>query len=333
MRRRDFVTLLGTAAALPVAALPVVGHAQSTKKVPVVGVLWHAANEQEEAPFLEPFRNTLRELGYAEGKNIALEQRFPAEHPELFASMARDLVERRVDVLVAVSPLAAAVAKRATSTIPIVFVVHPNPVEAGIVSSLAHPGGNITGLSSLIVALSAKQIEMLREMMPGLKRIAVLVMPTFGPAGPQYFDEAAAAAAKLGVEAIRRDVATVDDFEQAFAELRQRGVDAVMFAPAPVYVPARERIAKLAIAYRLPTVGVSEVTVRSGILLWYGPNFQNMFRQAAKYVDRILKGANPAELPVQQPTKLELVINLGSARTLGLEVPPALIARADELVE
>src|SRR5579871_6003785 len=184
MRRRDFFTFLGTAAAWPLAA-----RAQS-KRVPVVGVLWHAANEQEEAPFLEPFRTTLRELGYVEGKNIALEQRFPAERPELFTSMARDLVERRVDVLVAVSPLAAAVAKRATSTIPIVFVVHPNPVEAGIVASLAHPGGNITGLSSLIVELSAKQIELLREMMPGLKRIAVLVMPTFGPVGPQYFDEA-----------------------------------------------------------------------------------------------------------------------------------------------
>jgi ABC-type uncharacterized transport system substrate-binding protein len=328
MRRRDFVTLLGTAAVLPAA-----GHAQSTKKIPVVGVLWHAANEQEEAPFLEPFRTTLRELGYVEGKNIALEQRFPSERPEMFASMARDLVERRVDVLVAVSPLAAAVAKRATSTIPIVFVVHPNPVEAGIVSSLARPGGNITGQSSLMVELSAKQIELLSEVLPGLKRIAVLVMPTFGPAGPQYFDEAAAAAAKLGVEALRYDAATVDDFERAFAEMRQHDIDAVMFAPAPVYVPARERIAKLAITHRLPTVGVSEVTVRSGILLWYGPNFQNMFRQAAHYVDRILKGANPAELPVQQPTKVELVINLASARTLGLEVPPALIARADEVIE
>jgi putative ABC transport system substrate-binding protein len=328
MRRRDFVTLLGTAAVLPVA-----GHAQSTKKVPVVGVLWHAANEQEEAPFLEPFRTTLQELGYTEGKNIALEQRFPAERPEVFVSMARDLVERRVDVFVAVSPLAAAVAKRATSTIPIVFVVHPNPVEAGIVPSLSHPGGNITGLSSLMVELSAKQIELLREIIPGLKRIAVLVMPTFGPAGPNYFDEAAAAAVKLDVEAIRCDVATVDDFERAFAELRQRGVDAVMFAPAPIYVPSRERIAKLAIAHRLPTVGVSEVTVRSGILLWYGPNFQNMFREAAHYVDRILKGANPAELPVQQPTKLELVINLASAKTLGLEVPPTLLARADEVIE
>jgi putative ABC transport system substrate-binding protein len=301
--------------------------------MPVVGVLWHAASEQEEAPFLEPFRVTLQELGYVEGKNIALEQRFPSERPELFVSMARDLVERKVDVLVAVSPLAAAIAKRATSTIPIVFVVHPNPVEGGIVPSLAHPGGNITGLSSLIVELSAKQIELLREMMPGMKLIAVLVMPMFGPAGPRYFEEAAAAAAKLGVETIRHDVATVDDFERAFAELHHRSVDAVMFAPAPVYVPARERIAKLAIAHRLPTVGVSEITVRSGILLWYGPNFQNMFRQAAHYVDRILKGVKPSDLPVQQPTKLELVINLASAKAIGLAVPPTLIARADEVIE
>jgi putative ABC transport system substrate-binding protein len=328
MRRREFVTLLGTAA-----VWPVTGRAQSTKKVPVVGVLWHAANEQEEAPFVEPFRTTLQELGYVEGKNIALEQRFPAERPELFVSMAQDLVERRVNVLVAVSPLAAAVTKRATSTIPIVFVIHPNPVEAGIVPSLANPGGNITGLSSLIVELSAKQIELLREMMPGLKRIVVLVMPTFGPAGPRFFDEAAAAAARLGIEAVRYDVATVDNFEQAFSEVRQRGADAVMLAPASVYVPQRERIAKLAMAHRLPTVGVNEVTVRSGVLLWYGPNFQKMFRQAAHYVDRILKGAKPAELPVQQPTKLELVINLASAKAMGLELPPTLIARADEVIE
>lgn len=282
---------------------------------------------------MDPFRATLRELGYVEGKNIALEQRFPAERPELFASMARELVQKRVDVLVAVSPLAVAAAKRATSTIPIVFVVHPNPVEAGIVPSLAHPGGNITGLSNLVVELSAKQIELLREMIPGLKRIAVLVMPSFGPAGPRFFDEAAAAAARLGIEAIRHDVATVDDFEQAFAELRRLGVDAVLLSPAPVYSTERDRIARIAIANRLPTVGVNEVMVRSGLFLWYGPNFQNLFREAARYVDRILKGAKPAELPVQQPTKLELVINVASAKVMGLELSPTLIARADEVVE
>ena len=327
MRRRDFITLLGSAVTWPLTA-----RAQPAR-MPVVGVVWHAANEQEEAPFLEPFRATLRELGYVEGKNIALELRFPSERPELFSSMARELVERRVDVLVAVSPLAAAAAKLATSTIPIVFVIHPNPVEAGIVTSLAHPGGNITGLSNLIVELSAKQIELLREMIPGLKRIAVLVMPTFGPAGPRFSDEAVAAAAKLGVEAIRHDVATVDDFEPAFADLRRLGVDAVLLAPTSIYFPERERMARLAIANRLPTVGINEVMVRSGLFLWYGPNFQSLFRQAAHYVDRILKGAKPAELPVQQPTKIELVINLASAKAMGLEVPPTLLARADEVIE
>jgi putative tryptophan/tyrosine transport system substrate-binding protein len=327
MRRRDFITLLGSATAMPIAV-----RAQLVR-VPVVGVVWHAANAQEEAPFLEPFRATLRELGYIEGKNIALELRFPAERPELFASMARELVERRVDVLVTVSPLAVAAAKRATSTIPIVFVIHPNPVEAGIVPSLAHPGGNITGLSNLVVELSAKQIELLRDMIPGLKRIAVLVMPAFGPAGPRFFDEAAAAAARLGVEAIRHDVATVDQFEQAFAELRRLSVDAVLLSPAPIYSTERERIARIAIANRLPTVGVNEVMVRSGLFLWYGPNFQNLFREAARYVDRILKGAKPAELPVQQPTKLELVINVASAKAMGLELSPTLIARADEVIE
>jgi putative tryptophan/tyrosine transport system substrate-binding protein len=327
MRRRDVITLLGSAAALPIAV-----RAQPAK-VPVVGVVWHAANAQEEAPFLEPFRTTLRELGYVEGKNITLELRFPAERPELFASMARELVERRVDVLVTVSPLAVAAAKRATSTIPIVFVIHPNPVEAGIVASLAHPGGNITGLSNLVVELGAKQIELLRDMIPGLKRIAVLVMPAFGPAGPRFFDEAAVAAARLGVEAIRHDVAMVDDLEQAFAELRRLGADAVLLSPAPIYSTERERIARIAIANRLPTVGVNEVMVRSGVFLWYGPNFQNLFREAARYVDRILKGAKPAELPVQQPTKLELVINVASAKAMGLELSPTLIARADEVIE
>jgi putative tryptophan/tyrosine transport system substrate-binding protein len=327
MRRRDFITLLGSAAAMPIAV-----RAQPAR-VPVVGVVWHAANAQEEAPFLEPFRTTLRELGYVEGKNITLELRFPAERPELFASMARELVERRVDVLVTVSPLAVAAAKRATSTIPIVFVIHPNPVEAGIVASLAHPGGNITGLSNLVVELGAKQIELLRDMIPGLKRIAVLVMPAFGPAGPRFFDEAAVAAARLGVEAIRHDVAMVDDLEQAFAELRRLGADAVLLSPAPIYSTERERIARIAIANRLPTVGVNEVMVRSGVFLWYGPNFQNLFREAARYVDRILKGAKPAELPVQQPTKLELVINVASAKAMGLELSPTLIARADEVIE
>jgi putative tryptophan/tyrosine transport system substrate-binding protein len=327
MRRRDFFTLLGAAAAWPLAA-----HSQSAK-VPVVGVLWHAANEQEEAPFLEPFRTTLRQLGYIEGKNIALELRFPSERPELFASMARELVERRIDVLVAVSPLAVAEAKRATSRIPIVFVVHPNPVEAGIVASLAHPGGNVTGMSNLIVELSAKQIELLREMVPGLKRIAVLVVPAFGPAGPRFFAEAAAAAAKYGIEAVRHDLSTSGDFELAFTELARAGVGAVMLAPTPVFFPERERIAKLALTHQLPTVGINEVMVRSGILLWYGPNFQGLFRQTARYVDRILKGANPADLPVQQPTRLELVINLATAKALGLELPPTLLARADEVIE
>lgn len=327
MRRRQFIGLISGAAAWPLTA-----RAQPVK-VPVVGVVWHAANDQEEAPFLEPFRTTLRELGYIEGKNVALEMRFPAERPELFASMARELVEKRVDVLVTVSPLAVAAAKRATSTIPIVFIIHPNPLEAGIVPSLAHPGGNITGLSNLVVELSAKQIELLRDIMPGLKRIAVLVMPAFGPAGPRFFEEAAAAAAKLGVEAVRHDVATADDFEQAFAELRRLGADAVMLSPAPIYSTERERIARIAIANRLPTVGVNEVMVRSGLFLWYGPNFQNLFREAARYVDRILKGAKPAELPVQQPTKLELVINVASAKAVGLELSPALLARADELIE
>jgi putative tryptophan/tyrosine transport system substrate-binding protein len=247
--------------------------------------------------------------------------------------MARDLVERRVDILVAVTPVAAAAAKQATSTIPTVFVIHPNPVEAGIVASLAHPGGNITGLSNLIVELSAKQIELLREIVPGLKRIGVLVVPSFGPSGPRFFDEAAAAAKRFGIEAVRQDVAAPNEFDPAFVELRGRGVDALLLAPTSIFFPERERIAQLALANRLPTVAINEIMVRSGLFLWYGPNFQSLFRQAAQYVDRILKGARPADLPVQQPTRLELVINLASAKALGLALPPAILARADEVIE
>ena len=188
-------------------------------------------------------------------------------------------------------------------------------------------------MSNLIVELSAKQIELLREIVPGLKRIGVLVVPSFGPAGPRFFDEAAAASKRFGIEALRQDVATPNEFDPAFVELRRRGVDALLLAPTSIFFPERERIAKLALANRLPTVAINEVMVRSGLFLWYGPNFQSLFRQAAQYVDRILKGARPADLPVQQPTRLELVINLASAKALGLALPPAILARADEVIE
>ena len=307
--------------------------AQRAVKFPRIGMLWHAASEEDEAPFLTPFRETLAKLGYIEGQTITLEQRFPAEQYQLFESMAADLVGRKVDVLVAVTPVAAAAAKRATTTIPIVFIIHPSPVESGLVTSLARPGGNITGMSNLQTDLSSKQLELLKEAAPGLFRVAVLMNPGSGPVAQRYFAQAAEAARRLNLELLPMNVKTPSEFEPAFAALSREGAKAVVLAPDAMFFNERARINGLAVAHRQPVIALNEVMVRTGTFLYYGPNFQNLFRGAATYVDRILKGAKPADLPVQQPTRYELVINLKTAAAIGLVVPPTLVARADEVIE
>jgi len=326
MRRRDFTAGLVAAALAP--------HlARAQRKVPVVGVLWHAANEEEEQVFLTPLREGLRALGYIEGQTVTLEQRFPNEQYELYERMAADLVARKVDVLIAVSPPAANAAKRATSTIPIVFIIHPAPVDSGLVASLSHPGGNITGFSNLHKELSGKQIEILKEVVPTLSRIGIVIDEGFGSISRQFVDQQSEVARRLGLDFETVSFKTADELPQVFATLAQHGVNGVTLAPSSILFRDRAAVAQLGLKHRLPIMGTSEVMARDGMLLWYGPNFQNLFRGAAIYVDRILKGAKPADLPVQQPTKLDLVINLRTAKQFGLAVPPTMLARADEVVE
>ena len=328
MRRREFLSTVGSVAAASIAGR----FAYAQRKIPLIGVLWHAGSEEEEAPFWVPFRNVLRDLGYVEGQTVAFEHRFPGERPALFESMALDLVGRKVDVLVAVSPLSAAAAKRATASIPIIFVIHPNPIESGLVSSLARPTGNITGFSSLANDLSAKQLELLKEALPDLSRIGVVVNSAY-PVTQRFISQFREAADRLNLKISLVEAKAPMDLEPSFARLVQEGVGGVAFGPDSMYFNERATIGQLAAAHRLPVIALNEVMVRNGMLLYYGPHFGGFFRGAAGYVDRILKGAKPSDLPVQLPTKFELAINLKTARALGLSIPPTLLARADEVIE
>jgi putative ABC transport system substrate-binding protein len=276
----------------------------------------------------------MRKLGYVEGRSILLEQRFPDEQIHLFDVMAADLVAHKVDVFVAVSPLAAAAAKRATNSIPIVFAIHPSPVESGLVTSLARPEGNITGLSNLVTDLSGKQLELFKEVVPRLSRIAILVNPATGIVGQRFIEQVTKASGRLNLEVQAvANIKSQGDFEPAFAQIAREGVDGVVIAPDAMFFKERARFSEFGIVHRLPVFAMNEVMVRDGSFLYYGPNFQNLLRGAASYVDRILKGARPGDLPVQQPTKFEFVINLRIAKAIGLEISPSLLARADEVIE
>lgn len=247
--------------------------------------------------------------------------------------MAVELVSQKVDVFVAVSPLSAAAAKRATSSIPIVFVIHPNPIQSGLVSSLARPDGNITGFSNLANDLSAKQLELLKEMLPEVRHVGVVANSAFGPLTRGFIAQFGEAAKQLSLKMSVADAKEPKELEPAFAQLVREGANAVALGPDSMFFNERATIGQLAATHRLPVIALNEVMVRSGMFMYYGPNFGNFFRGAASYVDRILKGAKPGDLPVQLPTRFDLTINLKTARLLNLAVPPALLARADEVIE
>jgi putative tryptophan/tyrosine transport system substrate-binding protein len=331
VKRREFITLLGGAAA----AWPITARAQRSVKattIPRIGVLWHAGSAAEEEIYLSVVRKAFNDLGYIEGKNIELIHRFPAEKPDRFRALARELVESKVDSIIAVTALGAQEVKRATTTIPVVFVVVPDPVGIGLVESLARPGGNLTGLSLMAVDLSGKRLSLLKEAVPKLSRVALLVDST-EPTAQRFTNAYRAAAAALGLSLLSVDVPTPDAIDQAFSELAHGGADGVVMAGSAMQFNERSRIGSLAIAQKLPTiVGIGEM-VPYGPLLSYGQDFPDFFRRAVHYIDRIIKGAKPAELPVEQPTKFKLMINLKAAKALGLEVPPTLLARADEVIE
>jgi putative ABC transport system substrate-binding protein len=327
MKRRDFLTLIGFAAVWPIAT-----NAQQVKKVPRIGVLWHAGSAEQEEVYLSVLRKAFRDLGYVEGKNIELEHRFPAEQPERFRSFAQEFVESKVDAIIAVTSLGAKEAKRASRIIPIVVVVEPDPIGDGLVESLARPGGNVTGLSLMAVDLSGKRLALMTEAVPKLSSVALLVDPE-DPASPRAIPSYVNAAKALGLSLRAVEAPTPASIDQAFAAFAQNGFDGVVVGPSAMFFNERARIGASALAHKIPTqVGNAEM-VPFGALLSYGPDFLDYFRRAVGYMDKILKGAKPADLPVEQPARFKMVINAKAARILGLNIPASLLLTADEVIE
>jgi ABC-type uncharacterized transport system substrate-binding protein len=316
-----------------VLALSLRVEAQLPKKVPRIGVLM-GASTAVAAPWIDAFRQSLRELGFIEGKNIVLEIRGGEAKPDRLAHLASELTGLKVDIIVAGGGAAVHAVKEATGTIPIVMRYDSDPVRRGIVASLAHPGGNITGLASITHDLSGKRFELLAEAVPGVKRIVVLTWSQRIAAGesPRY-KELEAVARALGVKhqiLLARDPAMIDN---AFLAMKGEQAQALILLPSVVYIQHRERIIKHAAKRRLPAIYFQPIFVENGGLMSYGPDFADEYRRLAVYVDKILKGARPADLPVERPIKFELVINLKTATALGVKIPGHLLMAASKVIE
>jgi putative ABC transport system substrate-binding protein len=282
-------------------------------------------------PRTEAFRQGLRELGYVEGKNISIETRGVVEKPDQLRELAAELVLLKVAVIVTTGPTSTRAAKEATSTIPIVMAFHSDPVGSGFVASLARPGGNITGLSSVAPELSGKQLELLKEVIPRLSRVVVLGTAS-QPGNAEALRETERAAAAFGLKIQYVDVPTTKDIERALRAVSKEHADAVLVLTSPVLNSRRSEVVGLAAKSRLPAMYFATEFVEDGGLMTYGVNFSDLFRRSATYVDKILKGAKPAELPVEQPTKFEFVINLKTAKQIGLTIPPNVLVRADRVI-
>ena len=282
-------------------------------------------------PAWRRFDRGLHELGYTEGKNLVIEYRYGEGKLDRLPALAADLVRLNVDVIVAGSPQVTRSVKRATSSIPIVMAFDDDPVGSGFVASLARPGGNITGLSTLFPEMSAKQLETLKEMVPALARVAVLGNAT-QPGNPQALREINIAADGFGVQVQYLEVRGPKDIEPAFREASKERADAVLVLSTTILFFNRRQVSELAVKSRLPTIYGRPEYVDEGGLVYYGPSYNDLYRRAAVYVDKILKGAKPADLPVEQPTKFELIINLKAAKQIGLSIPPNVLARADRVI-
>jgi putative ABC transport system substrate-binding protein len=286
-------------------------------------------------PPFESFRQGLQELGYVEGRNVAIEYRWSDGRTERFPELAADLVRLNVDVVVTWGTPATQAARTATTTIPIVMAASAEPVAAGLVASLARPGGNVTGLAAHNPELEGKRMELLKEVVPGLARVALLGVRARGTLYPAFVSEAQTAARRLGVQILPVEIPSFGDadLKAAFATMAKKQADALMVVPNTVAVHRRADIAALATKHRLPTIYLHTEHVHAGGLMAYGPNYHDLFRRAARYVDRIFKGAKPADLPVERSSRFELVLNLKTARALGLTLPPTLLLRADRVIE
>jgi putative ABC transport system substrate-binding protein len=325
MRRRSFITLLGGAAVWPHAA-----WAQQASKLPTIGFLGANAASTQRA-WTAAFVQRLRDLGWMEGRTIAIEYRWTEGRSEPAAEFAADFVRLNVNVIVTSASTNVLAAKQATSTIPIVFAASADPVGTGLVASLARPGGNVTGLSLQHTDLAGKRVELLREIVPHLRRLAIMAHSA-QPGSILELREVEAAARSIGLDSVALEIRRSDDIAPAFAAIRDRA-QALYVVTDPLITANRIRLNTLALTARLPTMHAFREYVELGALLSYGVNFADLFRRAGDYVDKILRGAKAAELPVEQPTKFDLVINLVTAKALGLDVPPTLLARADEVIE
>ena len=327
MKRREFIAALGGAAV----AWPVSAHAQQPA-MPVIGVLDARSPATTENP-LRAFREGLKDTGYIVGENVALEYRWAEDQIDRLPALTADLVQRRATVIFAISPTAALAAKAAIATIPIVFIVNEDPVRLGLVASLARPGGNLTGINILTAEVTATRLDLLRELMPSATRVSVLVNPVNATNTDTTLREMAAAARTTGLQVKVLNASTSREIEAAFATLLHERPDALFVGAEPYFYGRRVQLVVLAASHRLPAIYSQRDFVEAGGLMSYGTNIADAFRQIGVYAGRILKGTKPADLPVVQASKFELVINLPTARVLGLEVPPMLLARADEVIE
>jgi putative ABC transport system substrate-binding protein len=324
VKRREFITLAGAAAAV----WPLAARAQQAKP-PTIGFLV-TGTPSSHGQWFAALAQRLRELGWVDGRTIAIEYRWAEGRPERYAEIAAEFVRRKVDVIVT-GGSAVPAAKQATSIIPIVFPVATDPVGAGYVASLARPGGNVTGLSQQRTDTAGKRLELLREVVPDLRRLAI--MANVGNPGTMLeMGEVQAVARALGLEAARLELQRADDITPAFEALKGRA-NALYVCSDPLVNANRSRINTLALAARLPTMHGFREYVEVGGLMSYGPSFPDLYRRAAEFVDKILRGAKPADIPIEQPTKFDLIVNLTTAKALGLDVPATVLARADEVIE
>jgi len=327
MQRREFITLLSGI----VAAWPLAARAQQPAKIPRIGFLGNSTATME-ANLIGPLRDGLRELGYEEGRNVIIEFRWADGKYDQFPALVAELLAAKVDVIITAGTPATLAIKKATSTVPLVFIAVGDPVGTGVVPNLGRPGGNITGLSSIAPDLEGKRLELLREVVPKLSHVAFFLNPAnaFHTASMR---QARVAAQSLGIKLQPMEVNKSEQLDGAFASIVKERPDALLILADRVFLHNRKRMMEFAIQQRLPSVNAYRELVEAGGLISYGPSYEDMHRRAAVYVDKILKGTKPADLPIEQPTKFTLLINLKTAKTLGLTVPPTLVARADELIE
>jgi putative ABC transport system substrate-binding protein len=326
MRRREFLLSIGGL----VAAWPLAAHAQQMRNVQRIGFLWDSPNVFPDA--IKAFQHRLRDLGYVDGKTITIEYRWAKGKPERMRELAKELVGLKVDIIVAPTSVYTGVAKNATSDIPIIFMSHADPVGSGHVNSLNHPGGNVTGFSLMMTETNVKGLELLKEAVPTLSRIAVI----FDPATPSHrpgLKAVEAVGPSIGLNVQPVPVRAATEYEGAFAAMIRERADGVLVLSTPLFIASARPLAQLAMTHKLPSLFGPRHHVDAGGLMSYSPDRANLWRRGADYVDRILRGEKPANLPVQRPTKFEFAINLKTAKAIGLTIPPTLLARADKVIE